>query len=297
MSVVAPRALVVSRRSEYERLLERHGTHQQTRFFLEAHGRNIEPVLVRHERQSEALAVASAAIPARWRRSRLDRSDLSRFVFGAEDIVIAVGQDGLVANVAKYLTGQKVIGINPDPERNDGVLVQHTPLALESLLKAERHSIEERTMACATLDNGQSLFALNEIFVGHRAHQSARYRLCFDGKEEAHSSSGLIVATGTGATGWAASIFRQRQGAPLLPKPTEAVLVFFVREPFASRSTGVSIEHGRLGPEQSLEIVSEFEDSGTVFADGLEDDRLEMPWGTKLRVALAPHRLQLVRGA
>ena len=45
--------------------------------------------------------------------------------FGPEDVIIAVGQDGLVANVAKYLDGQPVVGVNPDPQRNPGVLVRH----------------------------------------------------------------------------------------------------------------------------------------------------------------------------
>jgi hypothetical protein len=34
-------------------------------------------------------------------------------------------------------------------------------------------------MVQAELDDGQRLLALNEIFVGHRTHQSARYRLGF----------------------------------------------------------------------------------------------------------------------
>lgn len=41
------------------------------------------------------------------------RGDLDRFLFEPDDIVLALGQDGLVANVAKYLDGQPVIGSNP----------------------------------------------------------------------------------------------------------------------------------------------------------------------------------------
>lgn len=42
----------------------------------------------------------------------IKRAHFDRFVFAPEDVVIAVGQDGLVANVAKYLDGQPVLGIN-----------------------------------------------------------------------------------------------------------------------------------------------------------------------------------------
>ncbi len=46
----------------------------------------------------------------------MSRPELNRFLFEPEDVVIAVGQDGLVANVAKYLSGQMVVGVNPLPE-------------------------------------------------------------------------------------------------------------------------------------------------------------------------------------
>jgi hypothetical protein len=49
-------------------------------------------------------------------------TDLDRFLLDPEDIVVAVGQDGLVANVAKYVQDQPVIGVNPEPDRNPGVL-------------------------------------------------------------------------------------------------------------------------------------------------------------------------------
>ena len=104
-----------------------------------------------------------------------------------------------------------MIGVNGDPSRNPGILVPHTAAAAVALL--QRAAIgalptEGRTMVRAELDDGQILLALNEVFVGHASHQSARYSLSYAGREEAQSSSGLIVASGTGATGWALSISR-----------------------------------------------------------------------------------------
>ncbi len=301
MATVAPRVVVVTRATEYEALLVRHGTREQARFFLGGRGRRIEEVVDRHERQEAALATVSAAIPLRWRRARLDRADLSRFLFAPEDVVVAVGQDGLVANVAKYLDGQRVVGVNPDRSRNDGVLVPHPAAAVADLLTAAaagRARIERRAMAQASLDDGQRLLALNEVFVGHRTHQSARYRLTHGDRTEAHSSSGLIVTTGTGATGWARSIARQRRAdLPLrLPAPEDEALAFFVREPFPSVATGTDLEHGVLRDGAGLAIVSEMSDGGTVFADGIEDDRLEFAWGMRLTVTVARQSLHLVVG-
>ncbi len=298
-ATVSPRAVVVTRPTEYEALLARHGTREQARFFLEQRGRSLAEVDARHTRVEEALQTVSRGVPLRWRRSRIDRADLDRFVFGPEDVVVVVGQDGLVANVAKYLTGQPVVGVNPDRDLFDGILVRHDARATADLLAAtiaHRSQIESRTMVEARLDDGQRLLALNEVFVGHRTHQSARYRILLHDAEEAQSSSGLIVATGTGATGWARSISRQKAKPLELPRPTDDRLVFFVREPFPSRATGTSIEEGLLSRSERLQIASEMNELGTVFGDGIEDDRLEFYWGMRLTIGVADLHLNLVVG-
>ncbi len=298
MSTVAPRAVVVTRPTEYESLVARHGTREQARFFLAQRGRSLDEVAERHGRVHEALAVVAAAIPMRWRRARVDRADLSRFVFGPEDVVVVVGQDGLVANAAKYLRGQPVVGVNPDPRSYDGVLASHPAEAARDLLPAAsagRCRVEARTMVEARLDDGQRLLALNEIFVGHRTHQSARYRIAAMGREEAQSSSGVIVATGTGATGWARSIARQRSDPPALPGPGDRAVTFFVREPFPSVATAVTIEGATLAEGATLTLRSEMDDRGTLFGDGIEDDRIEFGWGLRAELGVAPERLHLVR--
>ena len=115
MAAPVPRAVVVSRASELEALVARHGTRAQARFFLDRRGRDLAALERRHALREAALEAVSRAIPVSWRRVRIDRADLARFVFEPEDLVVAVGQDGLVANAAKYLRGQLVLGVNPDP--------------------------------------------------------------------------------------------------------------------------------------------------------------------------------------
>ena len=186
-SSVQPRVVLVTRTSEYEALLARHGTREQARFFLETRGQSIDDVEARHRLLETAVQTASSAIPAAWRRSRALRDDLDRFLFEPDDLIVAVGQDGLVANVAKYLDGQPVIGLNPDRSTNEGVLVPHPPEAagdLYALVARGDAAFEERTMVGATRDDGEELVALNELFIGHRSHQSARYRIACAGREE-----------------------------------------------------------------------------------------------------------------
>ena len=294
---LAPRLVVVSRRSELDELLVRHGTQAAAGRFLRERGRDLAEVIDRHDRLQAALTEVSAACPVDWRRGLVDRDDLPRFLSAPEDVVLAVGQDGLVANLAKHLHGQPVVGVDPEPERNAGVLVPFRPAAMARLLPdvaAGRATVQRRTMARARLDDGQELVGLNEVYVGHPTHQSARYLLeTADGGREGQSSSGVVIGSGTGVTGWCASIARDRPDAPDRPAPEEAALCWFVREAWPSRATGVALTAGRLGAGAALTVTAQAE--GLVaFADGMETDRLVLSYGQRLTVAVAPQRLHLV---
>ncbi|WP_394615700.1 hypothetical protein JNUCC0626_39180 [Lentzea sp. JNUCC 0626] len=272
------------RRTELTELLARHGTRGQVEFFLKSRNRTLDEVVDRDQQARQALGEVSAAIPLDWRRGVVEREDLSRFLFAPEDVVVIVGQDGLVANVAKYLTDQPVIGINPDR----GVLARHAPSEAEDLLH-NTNNTEDRTMVEARTDDGQTLHALNEIYVGHPTHQTSRYRI----GEERQASSGILIGTGTGSTGWCSSAHRERNSRIALPTPTEPRLVWFVREAWPSPTTGIDHTEGEI-TDQALTIDVET-DGLVAFGDGIESDALRLGWGQRLSVGLATRRLRLVR--
>jgi NAD kinase len=297
VSALSPRVVVVHRRTELQEALARHGTHGQAAFFLTSRGRDIAELEARQGLTDAALATVAAAVPVDWRQGRVERNDLSRFLFEPDDVVVVVGQDGLVANVAKYLDGQPVVGVNPDPERNPGVLVPHSPRAGAALIRAAADpgvDAELRTMVEAGTDDGQRLLALNEVFVGHASHQTARYTLSLhDGRSERQASSGLIVSTGTGATGWCRSVSMQRGSELILPGVSEARLAWFVREAWPSPATGTTLVEGELvGARLSVAVES---DRLVAFGDGIEDDALVLSWGQRVSIRLADRRLRLVR--
>jgi len=43
----------------------------------------------------------------------------------------------------------------------------------------------------------------------------------------------------------------------------------------------------------SLVLVSEMNDGGTLFGDGIEQDRIELLWGTRVLLRIAPERLRI----
>jgi len=300
MTAVVPRVVLITRETEYERLLATHATRGQAAFFLSSRGQSIDELEGRHQRFTAALETVSRHVPSRWRRNRVDRAELERFLFEPEDLVVAVGQDGLVANVAKYLSGQRVLGINPDQALFDGILVPFSAHdALQQLVPAMYGDVESqsRVMVEVSLDTGQQLLALNEIFLGHRSHQSARYRVDVTTGQEHQSSSGMIIATGTGATGWARSINRSRKDALELPAPEDRKLAYYVREAFPSNATGTAISTGLLTDQAQLRVRSEMNEGGVIFGDGIESDYLEFNWGVQAEVRVARQTLELVMPA
>ncbi|MFJ2743820.1 hypothetical protein ACIO3O_29695 [Streptomyces sp. NPDC087440] len=294
---LAPRAVLVHRTSEYEELLARHGTRGQAEFYLRARGRSVREVEERHLRARRALAEVAGAVPLQWRQARVERADLDRFLFGPEDVVVVVGQDGLVANTAKYLQGQPVVGVDTDPGRNPGVLVRHRAADAGKVMRsaAGDGAAELLTMVEAVADDTQRLVALNEIFLGPAGHQTARYRIGLGDApgDEAQASSGVLIGTGTGATGWLRSLWLERGSALRLPGPRDAGLAWFVREAWPSPTTGTSRVEGVLAGAERLRVTVE-SDRMVAFGDGMEGDAVEVGWGQTVWVGRAEAGLRLV---
>ncbi|MFO1251126.1 MAG: sugar kinase [Inhella sp.] len=298
------RLVLVTRRTRLEALVQQHHTLGQARFYVEHLGADFEDYLREHQAYSHSLAICSAALQ-RWGRSQtLERSLLPNFVFDADDIVLTLGQDGLVANVLKYLNGQPLVGLNPEPTRWDGVLLPFEPADLARLLPevaADRRPLQSVTLAEAVLSDGQRLRAVNELFIGPRTHSSALYEIEWGGQREAQSSSGVIVATGLGSTGWLRSMLTGSAGLAAVPRAhapepwdTER-LTFAVREPFPSRSSAVGLVHGHVSAQQPLRLRSRMPEQGVIFSDGMEADFLRFTAGVEATIGLAAERGCLVR--
>ncbi len=298
MTSLAPRAVLVTRQTEYQALLAAHGTRGQVAFFLKNRDQSIEMIEDRHADFLIALQKTRLSVPNDWSIANGDRDDLDRFLFTANDIVIAVGQDGLVANLAKYVTHQPVIGVTPDALGSEGVLTATKITALNQMLRAIEHGeakTHARTMVEANLGGGETLAALNELFIGHHSHQSAKYLLTIGDAEEFQSSSGVIVTTGTGATGWARSIMTATDNF-IDVQPDDPAAVFFAREPWPSKSSGCTLKFGEIWHQETLQITSRINEGGVIFADGVEQDYLKFDWGRRASISVSNRTLNLVVG-
>jgi NAD kinase len=302
--------VLIVRETRLDELIARFNTVQQAQFYVEHLGADFGDYLAEQERYRAAMREAETTLLEFGRVQRLNRRYLSNFIFGADDIVVALGQDGLVANTLKYLDGQHVLGVNPDPKRWDGVLLPFQTSDLSRIMPEEialKRPIRRVTMAMASLNTGSVLYAVNDLFIGPKTHVSARYTLKAGASEERQSSSGIIVSTGMGSTGWMKSLYAGWAGAAAelgVAPPREALdasfawdadfLHYFVREPFPSRTTGASLVSGRIVKDAPLAIVSEMPENGVIFSDGVEADFLEFNAGSRATIAIADRQGLLV---
>lgn len=293
--------ILVTQPTRLEELIRRYNTEGQVKFYLERQGADYADYRREHEAYRAAVQTALRAMEGRGRVQTLERRFVSSFLFGPEDLVVCVGRDGLIANVMKYLRGQALIGVNPEPARWDGVLLPFTAEDLSALLpEALQGKRPSRgvTLAKAELSDGQCLYGVNDIFIGQRTHASARYILQSGTRREAQSSSGIIVSTGLGSTGWLKSVLAGAAGvegyfAPQSKLTRQAAfawdapyLYYTVREPYPSRATGAELVFGKVTAEARLRVTSQMPENGVIFSDGMESDALEFTAGLTVTVGL-----------
>ena len=295
--------VLVTRATPLQEAKARFGTREQARFVMErARVGAFASVQSYQEGFEKARETILRAVPPDVKVQEVDREFLPNYVFGPNDLVATLGPDGLVVNVAKYLSGQPVVAFNPDPATIDGVLVPFVASQAGGLFRQRGFALRRLTMARVALADGQEMHAVNDLFIGQRTHVSARYRLAFGEAAEDQSSSGIVVSTGAGSTGWYRSLVTGAAELTDAEVPdyrwdAEAEeLRFTVREPFVSRASSAGIVHGRLTQGATLEIASAMPQGGAIFSDGVEEDFLPFDAGAVATVSVAGRRVNLVVG-
>jgi len=302
--------ILVHRKTRLDEQIVRFSTKSQARFYVEHMGVDFSDYEDEDEQYKTCLLETRQTLAEIGRVQLLERSLLPNYVFGPQDIVLVLGQDGLVANTLKYVSAQPVLGLNPDPKRWEGILLPFVVADLDLILPevfAKKRPIRQVSMAKASLNTGEVLYGVNDIFIGPRTHTSARYTIKIGAESEQQSSSGVIVSTGLGSTGWLRSILAGATGissslsgqavdtAAIAPFAWDADHLYFsVREPWASKTSSAGISFGKVTPAQPLYLESSMPENGVIFSDGMEADFLQFQSGTTATISLAEKKGQLV---
>jgi len=304
---VFKKIVIVTRRPRLQELVERFNTHSQAKFYIEHSGGDFADYEREDDSYRTALDLVRRSLDFELPHQLVDRALVPTYKFQKEDVVVTLGQDGLVANTAKYAGTQPIVAINPEPSRFDGILLPFLPdqarTAVGQVLDAKA-AFREVTLADATLNDGQRLLAFNDLFLGARSHVSALYRIVCGKRSETQSSSGVLVSTGAGSTGWISSVFNMASGVTSFcgGRPVNGIriawedrrLLYVVREPFISRHSQAGIVAGMLEAGEELVLESLMPSGGAIFSDGMEADFLQFNSGAIVRVRAAEQRAHLV---
>lgn len=306
------RIVVVTKKTALEELIYRLNSREQARFYLEQNQISFRDYELEDQQYQLALASVKRQLPDGLKQQFIERDFLPTYQFDEHDLIITLGPDGLVINTAKYLTTQPILALNPDPQRVDGVLIpfryEEARSCVARVLQG-RGQITRVSMVKAGLNDGQVLYGINDLFIGPRTHTSARYRLQLGSQSEAQISSGIIVSTGAGCTGWLRSITQGAWsvssyfgGSGTQPPAIEQLALgweaekawFTVREPFVSKVSQANLVFGQLQRGQELIITSQMPENGVIFSDGIESDYLAFPSGFIASIGLADRKAHLI---
>ncbi|WP_422354857.1 sugar kinase [Roseivirga pacifica] len=301
------RGIIIRDKTRLEQLVERFNSKAQAKFYLERAGGDFSFYEQEHNKFYASLEIVKASLKSLLKVKELDRSFLPTYIFSKQDLPLVLGQDGLVANTAKYVDGLPIVAVNPDAEQYDGVLLPFVPDDLEKTLgrvMKNDYAVKQVTMAEAKLDDGQSLLAFNDLFIGASSHVSSKYEISHMGKSEEQSSSGVIVSTGAGSTGWLSSVFNMANNLNLLSGYSHDLgthlswdadqLIFVVREPFASKSSGINIGCGVIRKGEGLQLSSKMSSNGVIFSDGIESDFLTFNSGSNVTITVSDKKALIV---
>jgi NAD kinase len=299
-------AIIVKNKTRLESLIERFNTKAQAKFYIERLGGDFDDYEIEHETFHNSLNSLQTQLSKLIKNKTVERIYLPSFIFSEKNLIVVIGQDGLVANTAKYSNSCPIVAVNPDKERYDGILLPFDTSdfaqGIENVI-TDRYDAKTVRFAEAKLNDGQRILAFNDLFIGASSHISARYKISFNSKTEEHSSSGLIVSTPAGSTGWLSSIFNMAYGVtsifeknlkPKRPKLKDNELLFAVREPFQSIRTQTGITTGVIKNHSHLTIESLMPTSGVIFSDGIETDFLKFNSGAIATIGIAPETAKLV---
>jgi NAD kinase len=299
-------AIIVKNKTRLESLIDRFNTRAQAKFYIEKQNGNFDDYELEHENFHNSLNSLQTQISKIIKNKIVERIYLPSFIFSEKNLIVVIGQDGLVANTAKYSKGCPIIAVNPDKQRYDGILLPFdTSDFIQGVENLISNTYQYKTMrfAEAKLNDGQRLLAFNDLFIGAASHISARYKISFNHKTEEHSSSGLIVSTPAGSTGWLSSIFNmaynvasifEKNLKPKKIKLKDNELFFTVREPFQSLKTQTGITVGVIKNQKPLTIESLMPTGGIIFSDGIESDFLKFNSGSIATVGIASETAKIV---
>lgn len=261
------RVLVVCKESKYEWDRIHLGlSHDGIVARYAAEHARLDAILRGHEAQEVARARIRELLPG---ADLVMMSQLAAPVSGY-DAVVSLGGDNSFTYTTHFVGDTPVASVNSDPGQSLGALCRWSAGDLREFshcLRHNRYAVEEWPRLEASVDGAPFRPATSEYFLGERDRKEMSRLVLVHGDREyaPQKSSGLIVATGAGSTGWYASARRYLARGDGRFAPTERRAAFVVAEPPGLDAQGLYA--GELRQGQQLIVHSLNDAEGVISAD------------------------------
>lgn len=271
------RVLLWTKRSFYELFGGNKGLQNAPASQLERIRRSHEETVRAREKVREVLFRAHVRLKE---PKRLGRIEDGRF-----DLVVVVGGDGTVLDVARHVGSTPVIAVNSSPSTSVGHFCRTSAEGFEEVIRKVIEG-EEKPIALTrirTVVDGvaHKYPALNDVLFAHRVPAAtSRYIIHVGGDAEEQKSSGVWVSTAAGSSG------AIRSAGGQIMNLEDSRLQYFVREPFVQSTPGgqpYRLVRGFVGPE-GIKFTSRMI-MGALYFDGR---RVALPVGYGSVVVLLP---------
>lgn len=310
MGTSLQRVLVVYKKSLYQLYVTEH--HEEA---VQSAMRRRDPVaerLVRsHAEQQRANEIVDRVLGRREIETVVRWRGRLRSTRGF-DLVLAVGGDGTVLDVARWIKDDTpLLGVNSDPEVSVGQLCGTTADELDATLDAiESGELGPRPAARLRIrvGDGASLGpCLNDALFAHTSPaEMSRFEMAVlatdragqidpfetdDVPWQAARCSGIWIATATGAT----AAIRSAGGRPM--RSGSRRLQYALREPYLPPHSGLGPDGavGFIKPNETLLLINRMR-SARVWADG-PHRKVRVRYGEVVRIDADAHPLQLIQRA
>lgn len=291
------------KRTKWERDLQKYGSVKELKKIYRLQNYIFQRVYSSHVRQRKALETLQNKIHSI--SDFIYREELSIPKVKEYPFLISFGGDNHFIYTARFAQ-QSIIGINSDPLTSKGSLLYFDINSFlefyEKDYEKKNYTIEKWSMIegiieypdNSTISTGK---CISEVTIRNEFPDSmSRYLIRIQQEEwEEQKSSGLLLSTGVGSTGWfynslphSIQIFDD----PVFPKDA-SFFKSIAREPGLNRVQKYKFLYCTIYKTQMLEIISEMD--GVIVIDSHPECLLPFPPGSKAKFLLSNEKLHVIR--
>lgn len=296
--------LVVAKRSKFLRDQEKTGisyTDQLTEY--NRLGESGACVIASHFRQEAAIELCAELFSI---DQVVNIDDMEAALkTGKYRAVIGLGGDDFFKLVSNNLPQETLLlGVNSDPSKSRGFLlpisIDELP-AFTKLLESGIYAVEEWSRVRVSVNGVEGGSAINDIALGKKDFSlTSHFEVDYRGKQYSVASSGILVSTGVGSTGWFLNgglyINHEDRTFPRTAKKVAFELLtplVKISEVEGKRQiTLPDLVEGDLLEGEVLTIISKNDDEAFIAKDSLE--RIPFQRGTVAKVSLDPNPTRVI---